>query len=182
MENNMKTTYSIFRRSEFSFGVTDSAGRELGVKYQIERGNDGTYTILFKPTRAGEDYGAPVSLSGENGLNSIKAAEAWVAAYRKECGAELVTKTFSFGISDQYGRDCGFTYWIDPPASHYRTQEIIHVVCYQAERGGRKYQAVKHVSLPTAEAALEKAEALAEQYRQRCAKQFATKPSDAAAA
>ena len=80
-----------------------------------------------------------------------------------------------------YGRECGCTYAVEPPATRWKTDEVYHPVNFQATRNGQRYQSSKHAYLPTAEAALAKAEAMVEAYRKRCAKQIAPKVSDVAA-
>jgi hypothetical protein len=94
------------------------------------------------------------------------------------------TKTFTFGITDTYGRECGARYEIQPipVIAADGDKKTLSRVWFEALRCDHRYQSRKYggdYSQPgDAQAHAEK---MVENYRKRCAKQFA-KPSNAAAA
>jgi hypothetical protein len=175
-----------FRRSEVSFGIYDDKAREHGCKYRLDfftNGDDKTYVITVQPTLDGRDFLKPfeVPCSSNNSDVAILEMEAAMEKYRESCGPARPIKTFAFGITDTYGRECGCSYQLGS-GKHWQTGEVYHHVTFLALRDGRHYQASKCASAPTAEAAAAHAEKMVENYRKRCAKQFAPKVADAEAA
>jgi hypothetical protein len=162
-----------FRRNDVSY-VVDSAGHEVGVKWQIDRFQTGAFTVSYQPTRDGQDDGEPVhEFAAHDDCVAIEIADRWVADYCKERGGGQ--KYFPFGINDQYGRDCGCWYEI----VNYGGDRAGIRVHFQALRGGRKYQALKFAPVnwrdpgfENFDAAFAHAQKMVESYRKRCAKQF----------